>query len=624
MKIRTVKHRLELALCWVTAGSAVACTDESPITVLPNSQGALISTSFDGRVGYLLDELPDSARLRAAQQLLEQPEAIWQERARSQLALMGYRLVFRDLFYDEEEAKGQLPLPPREKWQITLLGAPARETVDGHDLVLVDYRLNSTLLTDADSPELSDPAFAAIGGSWDEPFVLPLDPELLLQRIGYACMDESEFPPNSVDGENVSTFYDQECEAGENECHISDTPDFDCAEALDLTIGSLNADLHFERLPWDAALANQARVGSPGRPGADLQVIGEGLDNHRVIYRYISAGSCAMAENCVSGLGWRRLLQFDASIENVGADALDIGDIDYFLESKDTLLSTHNVFVYSACHEHYHFSHYGAFELSANNQRLGNKQAFCLQSTSRYSNNETSPLTHPYSSCEYQGIQAGWGDDYGAGVECQWIDVTGMADGAPINARLDFKSNPDKFLCEGEPVLDSDGEPMFEDSGFRTGTDLRVDRLACNFSSNWDGNNDASRMIPIEPTGSFVTDACTRGQLGPVRDCGFALGVGTLTEVPCAVGSSIRLRCSAPDGAKPAVVRVCEYSESQHTGVACVARDALANELVDRSDVLIDVACPDARDVVEVGGRVALYSAPALPGDAVQMTCAPE
>jgi hypothetical protein len=58
--------------------------------------------------------------------------------------------------------------------------------------------------------------------------------------------------------------------------------------------------------------------------------------------------------------------------------------------------------------------------------------------------------------------------------------------------------------------------------------------------------------------------------------------------------------------------------------VACVARDALANGLVDRNNVFIDVTCPEARDVVEVGGRVALYSAPALPGDAVQMTCAPE
>jgi hypothetical protein len=602
-------------------GAALAMACGEPDSSEP---GALIATSVDGRVGYLLDELPEALRARAAEQLIAQPESVWQDRAHKQLQLMSYRLVFRDAFYDEADGKGQLPLPPEEKWNVTLLGAPARESVGVHDLVLVDYRFESTLLTDVDSPAASDAALARVGGSWDESFVLPLDPELLLQRTGYACMDESEFPPNSVDGENVYTFYDQECTADDEDCHISETPDYDCTEALDRRIGSLSANLHFERLAWDGKVADQARVGKIGRPGADLQVIGQGLDNHRIIYRYISASSCAMKENCVSGLGWRRLLQFDASIKNIGADALNIGDIDYYLESQDTALATHNTFVYSDCHKHYHFSHYGKFELSSEEQRLGRKEAFCLQSTSRYGNNETSPLTHPYSSCSYQGIQAGWGDDYGAGIECQWIDVTGMADAAPITAKLDFKSNPDQFLCEGEPVLGSDDEPEFVDSGFKTDTGLEVDRAACDFSPKWDDNNEDSRMIPINPTGGLVTSACTRGQLGPLRDCGFQEGVGSVKVLPCAVGSSITLHCSVPAGAAPAVVRVCEYSELQKTGVSCVQRDALANQLVEGSDVAVEVACPGGRDVVEVGGHVALYSAAALPGDSVQLDCVAE
>jgi hypothetical protein len=611
--------RVGLKLSAFLAMLAVGCGEPDS-----SEPGALIATSIDGRVGYLLDELPEALRERVAEQLIAQPESVWQDRAHRQLQLMTYRLVFRDAFYDEEDGKGQLPLPPEEKWKVTLLGAPARATVQGHDLVLVDYRFESTLLTDVASPAAADAALARVGGSWDESFVLPLDPELLLQRTGYACMDESEFPPNSVDGENVYTFYDQECTADDEDCHITETPDYDCTEALELLIGSLSANLHFERLAWDGKLADEARVGGIGRPGADLQVIGEGLDNHRIIYRYISAGSCAFKENCVSGLGWRRLLQFDASIKNVGADALDIGDIDYYLESQDTALATHNTFVYSECHQHYHFSHYGKFELSAADQRLGRKEAFCLQSTSRYGNNETSPLTHPYSSCSYQGIQAGWGDDYGAGIECQWIDVTGMADAAPINAQLEFTSNPDRFLCEGEPVLNSEEEPEFVDSGFKTDTGLEVDRAACDFSPKWDANNRDSRRIPINPTGGLITGACTRGQLGPLRDCGFKEGVGTLQTLACPVGSSITLHCSIPDGAAPAVLRVCEYSELQKTGVDCVYRDALANQLVAGDDVSVDVPCPEGRDVVEVGGHVALYSAAALPGDSIQLDCVPE
>jgi len=617
MRRRTSDGATLLALAALAAGCGDGGTTEPPLS------GALVSARIEGRVGYLLDELPSDLRERVAEQLIAQPEAAWQDRARAQVALTGYRLAFRDAFYEEEEAKGQLPLPPAEKWQVSLLGNPARVQVLDHDLVLVDYALDSTLLTDAESPEASDPALAKVGGSWDEPFVLPLDPELLLQRTGYACMDEDQFPPNSVDGENVATFYDQDCEGGEDSgCHITETPDESCVEALDRTIGSLSADLHFERIAWDPGLAEQARVGDAGRAGADLEVIGEGLDNRRIIYRYIGADSCAMAENCVSGLGWRRLLQFDASIKNVGKDALHIGDVNYFLDAPDTLLASHNIFVYSACHEHYHFAHYGAFELDAGGATLGNKQAFCVQSTARYANNETSPLTHPYGSCDYQGIQAGWGDDYGAGIECQWVDVSDVAPSTPVSAQLDFKLNPDQFLCEGSPVLDADGEPVFEDSGFRTGTGLSVDRPECKFRANWDANNEDSRSLTIYPTGSFVTDPCTRGQIGPVRDCGFETGAGGPPRLDCTPGSTLNLRCSILSGTAPAIVRVCEYSEKWQTGVACVYRDALANGLIDGDAVDLEVTCPEARDAIEVGGHVALYSAPALPGDEVEVSCA--
>jgi len=118
-----------------------------------------------------------------------------------------------------------------------------------------------------------------------------------------------------------------------------------------------------------------------------------------------------------------------------------------------------------------------------------------------------------------------------------------------------------------------------------------------------------------------VTEPCTCGQIGPVRDCGFEPGVGSVSQVACAPGSSILLRCSIPSGGAPAVVRVCEYSEKLQTGVACVYRDALANGLVDGSAVDVAVTCPDARDAIEIGGHVALYSAPVLPGDDFTVSC---
>lgn len=604
---------------------ATSCGGKDETTIVPppeppppEATGALIGVSFEGRVGVLLDELPAELRDRAARQVLDEPNRFWIARARAQLALATYRLVFRNFFYDDEEGKGQLPLPPESLWQIELTSYPARRAVDGHDFVMVDYRFTSTLLTDLDSPAEAEPALAEPGGVWQEDFVLPLDPELLLQRTGFACMDESEFPPGSVDAENVTTFYDQECEGGESDCHVTGEVDEDCLTVLDRAVGALQSPMVFERLAWDPALADAARVEEVTVPDVpDIAVIGEGLDVQRMIYRYIAPDSCAMVEGCVGGSGWRRLLQFDASVKNLGGVALDIGEVDYYLEDTGTELGDHHVFVYSSCHEHYHFSHYGDFQFHTGESFRGNKQAFCLQSTNRYSNNESSPLTHPYGSCEYQGIQAGWGDDYGAGIECQWIDVTEAETGTGVEGTVAFEFNPDRFLCEGTPERDSEGYLVFEPSEFETEDGETVDRPVCEFAPDYESNNYQERPVNT-PSDGLIATACTRGQLGPLRDCGFSAGSGPLAQLACDVDSTVTLRCSLPADSAPIVLRVCEYSEQLETGVACVFRDAIVNEVVAAGETDLTIECPDARDAAsEPGGRVSLYLAPVLPGDAI-------
>lgn len=578
-------------------------------------RGALIHVELESQVGALLDELPPANRDAWAQSLLAKDDAFWLARARAQINLSTYRLVFRNYFYDDADAKGQLPLPPAELWNVELVDKPARAEVNGHDLVAVHYRLSSTLLTNEASVPKAEPALSEVGGEWDEPLVLPVDPELLLQRTGYACMDEDEFPPNSVDGENVATFYDQECEAAVQEdetqnsdCHITQHPDESCVDALDRAVGKVETNLHFERLAWDDALAEQSRLGAvTNATGADLAVIGAGLENNRIIYRYIDANSCAVQEGCVGGTGWRRLLQFDASVRNQGAEALNIGDVDYFVSMTPNTLSDHNIYVYSECHHHYHFSHYGDFVLRTPDSYIGNKQAFCLQSTARYSNNESSPLTNPYSGCDYQGIEAGWGDDYGAGIECQWIDVTGVdLSSANVSAELEFTANPDGFLCEGSPVLDANGELTFERTQFKTPDGKPVDRPVCDFADGWDANNLQSRPLELSAGGLIQSD-CQRGQIGPLRDCGFTDGVGGVAGIACTAGATVRLSCAAKKATDQTVVRVCDYSAKLGMGVACVYRDALANEIVGSDASTLTFTCPGARDDEEPGGRVSIY-----------------
>lgn len=590
--------------------------------------GALVEVSMTSTVGVLLDEIPSSMRDRVADELLAQADPFWEERAIRQVELTDYRLAFREYYYDEEEGKGQLRLPPREIWRIDLNPAGAARAVTGsHDAVVISYTFSSTLLSDRKSPGLVEPELGRIGGTWDEPFVFPIDPELLLQRTGYACIDEAEFPPNSVDAESVRSFYDHECEQEDTPshegCHWTELPAQSCLEALDASVGSVTTQMHYERILFDQEIADRVRVGTITHDdGADLVPLEDDLRVNRIIYRYVDANDCAIQEGCVGGQGWRRLLRFDANLKNVGGEPVHIGEIDYFVQGDASQLIDHNVYEYSACHDHYHFRHYGSFTLDTfGGTFTGTKGAFCLETSSRLLNTEDTSMKSDYAGCDYQGITAGWGDEYGSSLDCQWIDITDLDPAAgAANGRLTFEVNPDQFLCEGTPKRDADGDLVFETTSFTTAAGDPVDRPGCDFVEGWDNNNTVGADVFLPEDGGYVTQPCTRGQIGPFRDCGF-------TEIEddsiCAPGAPSTLDCGIAGGT-PMAVRICEASDMLDTGTSCVFRDALSNAVVAGTSSLLQFTCPDSRGLGEPGGRVAIYTAPVWPGDPIEdVTCAP-
>jgi hypothetical protein len=388
----------------------------------------------------------------------------------------------------------------------------------------------------------------------------------------------------------------------------------------------VESTLRYERIAWDDALAAEYRVGELVTKGAaNVRPVREALDVNRVVYRYVAADSCEVQEGCVTGTGWRRLLRFEASLLNVGDTAMHIGDVDYFVEATDgstTDLGQHGIFEYSACHDHYHFQHYGDFGFSVGGETtVGLKRAFCLETGTRAFNNEGTPMVSPYAACEYQGLTPGWGDEYGANLDCQWMDITDLdTSKGPVEAELSFLANPDGFLCEGTPVVDDEGNWTFVKTEFETRDGKPVDKPACEYTGGWKDDNFEKAAVTVPAAGGYVTEPCTRGQIGPLRDCGFSGGA----LLACTPGAQVTYTCAAPAASAPQVLRVCEASDLLATGTACTYLDSLANIVVE-GEVEVTLACPGPRDANEPGGSIALYGAPVWPGDAAaEVACQPK
>jgi Lysyl oxidase len=607
----------------------VGCTDPEHLpnpdasdTVIGSSDddalrrnGALVKVTATSRVGVVLDELPAAEREKLAAFYLAKPSEFWVDRAKHQLRHTTYRLTYRNYYYEEAEQRNMLALPPEEVWKIALSGKAKRVTTDdGHDAIEVKYKFNGTIVTDGDSPRNSEPELAKIGGVWKEPFAFPLDPEFLFQRTGYACADEDGYPLGTVQAENIYQMYDQDCDVETEEtasCHLTHYPEESCRDALAAHVGLVDTHVRFERIAYNEATARSARVGTFTVPSApDLAVMPEELNNNWIEYRYIPADSCALVEQCVGGPGWRRLLHFDATIKNTGAEPLFVGATD-----EDSPPLQHNLFEFSPCHAHYHFRHYGDFSYGS---APGDKRAFCVESTDRHYNNEGTPLVHEFG-CENQGIAPGWGDTYIAGVECNWIDITDVEiPAAGLTEQLKFVLNPDAFICEGDAVLDEEGEPVYEATDFVTELGDPVDRPVCEFIPDYADNNVGQVPVLLPQAGGQITGACTRSQAGPLRDCGFKQQAD---NIACEPGSEVELVCKTAKGKPTQVLRVCDDS-AKLGGIPCMFDAASANEIVDSKGVNVSFTCPEARDSEEPGGTYSLYVAPVVPSEgSATVTC---
>ncbi|KAF0448457.1 lysyl oxidase-like protein 2/3/4 [Gigaspora margarita] len=514
-----------------------------------------------------------------------------------------HRQAHRAYFYFN---KKQLTLPPEEVWEFNLSKA-YRTKIGVHDYIAVNVDFYSVLVTNAKTINTSEPALNIIDGKWSDHWILPVDPEFLLQRTGFACVDKSY--TLTVESENIWAYYNDSCETEPQP--TSEYPTTCCADVLNQNVGSVNVTITWHRIPYTENIAKKYRFGNHSSAFSDLVGVHKNLvEETRLAYRYHGRNSCELHEQCIGAPGWRRLLRFTTTSLNSGLTDIHIGNV------TDPIYLYHGLFEWDNWHKHFHFLNYANYFYG---QAPGHKVGFCLQSSWRYFNTEYTSLNALYDTCAYQGISAGWGDDYRAGLACQWVDVTGLP---AQTALLGYVLNPDGFLCEGSLILNNafPWEPtnftsalLWEPTNFTTSYGYPVYREKCNFIKNWDANNYESIIYNLPNNLSFVTEPCTRGQSGPLRDCGFQVQDNT---IECTSGENVTLGFYLRESKQTpsVIVRICESSRvlgSTH----CEYAYALANAIVELPSNELNPAkvtfqCPIARDNIETGGLYSILVAP--------------
>jgi hypothetical protein len=278
-----------------------------------------------------------------------------------------------------------------------------------------------------------------------------------------------------------------------------------------------------------AGFLGTCRTLAPGAacPLPDLTISVEtAMSSMYIDHETFAPTSCALVEGCVDGAGDRRLLRFSTQTPNVGAADMIMGDP-----------TTAPGFEFSACHGHYHFEGYANYELIDSLGAVaatGHKQAFCLLDLAAMPGTTSPPRYH----CSFQGISAGWSDVYGAGLDCQWVDITAVAPGAYTL----------RITINGEHTLP---ESDYSNNQIEVPVTIGAD---------------------VPPVPGDPLSACATGQSGLGRDCGWEIAAGQ-QGVACTPGASVTLGCgcgTVGTCAQDPVLRVCDGNG------ACTAATAIA------------------------------------------------
>ena len=279
-----------------------------------------------------------------------------------------------------------------------------------------------------------------------------------------------------------------------------------------------------------------------------------------------STASCEAREACVDTPGTRNALHFEVTTPNIGSADLVLGSP---LAGGTPL----GGFIYSRCHDHYHFAGYALYQLIGPDGKevlQGKKRAFCLEDFTPLDNFPLPHSAEPKYDCDYQGIQVGWADTYYNGLTCQFMDVTSVA---PGDYTLRVTVNPEHIIPE-----------------------LTYD------------NNVVEVQLTIPAGTPMATDACLGMVPGINRECGWKKA-GSFS---CTPGARVSAGCGAECGLGTASgdpqIRVCPGETACAWPGLGGNDDCTTSENVHGSKVT--VLCPSS-------GRLTVLTGPAFTGDPV-------
>jgi hypothetical protein len=178
--------------------------------------------------------------------------------------------------------------------------------------------------------------------------------------------------------------------------------------------------------------------GDPDCPEApDLVVLEDVVKSSFILSSINNTDPCFIEEGCLRGFGMRNLVRFDTHIKN-------IGEADYFIGLTPSSPTTpSSQFVWDPCHNHWHYlgyAEYLLFDADGNYVPVGSKTGFCVLDL------ECDDGGDGKYTCQNMGITAGCGDIYERSLDCQWIDITGLAAGQyTFVMRVNWDQSPDKL-----------------------------------------------------------------------------------------------------------------------------------------------------------------------------------